>query len=122
MNLLIGNVCLGLAFVVVPALFLALCFRMARRKVHRLCYPAYFFLFGIAGGFSLAIGFSPSGLAASCMVFLVTLAPLASLGASVRLNFCPNRGRFEKVAMILGYAYPGLLLTAIVGAGLFSHS
>jgi hypothetical protein len=120
MDLLINIVGLSLALVVVPAVFLVLCFRMARRKVHRFCYPAYFFLFGIAGGLCLAVGLSPSGLAAACMVFLMTLAPLASLGASACLNFCRNRGRFENVAMILGYGYSGLILTAFVGGSLLS--
>ena len=120
MDLLINITGLALAFAVVPALYLALCFRMARRKVHRLCYPAYFFLFGIAGGLCLAIGLSPSGLAAVCMVFLMTIAPLACLGASACLNFCRNRGRFENTAMVLGYTYSGLIALAFAGVQLFA--
>lgn len=115
MNLLINIVGLALALGVVPALCLVLCFRMFRRNVHRLCYPAYFILFGIVGGLCLSVGLSPSGLAAACMVFLFTLAPLACFGASACLNFCRNRGRFESVAMVLGYSYSGLVLLAFVG-------
>jgi hypothetical protein len=118
--MLINIVGLSLALVVVPALFLGLCLRMARRKVHRFCYPAYFFLFGIVGGLCLAVVLSPSGLAAVCMVFLMTLAPLASLGASACLNFAKGRGRFENVAMILGYGYSGLIFTGFVGGSLLS--
>lgn len=112
---------LALALGVIPALYFAFRSRMMKRNVHRLCYPAYFYLFGIAGGFCLAIGLSPSGLAAACMVFLMTLAPLASFVASVRLNACPDRGPFENVAMVLGYAYSGLVLTAFVGGSLLYH-
>jgi hypothetical protein len=122
MDLLTNIISLGLAFAVVPALFIALCVRMARRKVHRFCYPAYFFLFGIVGGLCLAIALAPSGLAAACMVFLMTLAPLACLGASACLNFLKSRGRFENVAMILGYVYSGLIFTGFLGGSLFSHS
>ena len=120
MNLLINIVGLALALGVVPALYLVFFFRMFRRSVHRLCYPAYFFLFGIVGGWCLAIGLSPSGLAAACIVFLLTLAPLACLGASACLNFCRNRGRFENTAMVLGYSYPGLIALAFAGGQLFA--
>jgi hypothetical protein len=120
MDSLIRSICFALALAVVPAVYLAFCARMRARKVHRLCYQAYFYLFGIAGGFCLALSLSPSGLTGMCIVFLVTIAPLASLIASVRLNACPVRGRFENVAMVMGYLYPGLILTAFIGGPLLS--
>jgi len=122
MNMLPNIIGLALAPGVLPALYLALRARTRKRNVHPLCYPAYFFLFGIAGGLCLAMGLSPSGLAAARMVFLMTLAPSACFVTSVRLNFCPNRGRLENVAMALGYVYPGLILTAFVGVNLLSKS
>ncbi|RYD61239.1 MAG: hypothetical protein EOP83_17510 [Verrucomicrobiaceae bacterium] len=121
MDMLINNIGLILALGVVPALYLAFLSLMRKRNVHRHCYPAYFYLFGIAGGYCLAVGLSPSGLAAACMVFLITVAPLACFIASMRLKSCQNRGRFENVAMILGYVYSGLIMTTFVGGILFSR-
>lgn len=121
MNSLVNVMGLALALGVIPALYLALRSRMIERKVHPHCHSAYFYLFGIAGGLCLAIGLSPSGLAAACMVFLMTLAPLACLVASVRLSLCPNRGRFENVAMVLGYVYPGLILAVFAAGTLLSR-
>ena len=117
MNTLIVSSILGV--VIIPAAFLALCIWVALRRVHWLCYPAYFFLLGIAGGSCIALGLSPSGLAALCIVFLITVAPLACLLASVALHCQRVRGRFENVAMILGYCYSCLVLLAFLGGQSF---
>jgi hypothetical protein len=116
---------LALAFVVVPLTYFAFCVWMVFQRVSWLCYPAYFVLFGTVGGWCLAIGMSPSGLAASCMIFLLTLAPLSCLISSVVLQLRGGRTRIEKVAMISGYVYPVLLVDfCLVGqiySELFSH-
>ena len=104
----------GLGLVVVPAMFIGLCIWMVKRRVHWLCYPAYFFLFGVVGGACVALGLSPSGLAALCIVFLMVAAPIACLCASIALHTRRTRGRFENVAMILGYCYSGLLFMAFL--------
>ena len=119
MNSTIAILCFVFGLLVVPASFIALCIWMAKRRVHWLCYPAYFFLFGIVGGACIALGFSPSGLAALCIVFLMTAAPIACFCSSVALHFRRQRGRFENVAMILGYGYSGLIFIAFHGGQLF---
>lgn len=108
-----------LALVVIPAAFAALCTWMARKQAYWVCYPAYFFLFGIAGGGCIALGLSPSGLAALCILLLITAAPVACFLSSAVLNTRQNRGRFENMAMILGYAYSGLIITAFLVGQLF---
>jgi len=118
MNISIASTVFGL--IIVPAAFIGLCIRMALRRVHWLCYPAYFFLFGILGGGCIALSLSPSGLAALCIAFLMTVAPVACLSASVALQFQRARGCFENVAMILGYCYPSLVFLAFLAGHLFS--
>ena len=61
-----------LALLVCPALYLALCLRMRCLGISRPPYASYFFLFGTVGGWVLALAVSPSGLAVSCMIFLLT--------------------------------------------------
>jgi len=114
MDYIITIIAFGLALLVVPVLFIALCVWMAKRRVHWLCYPAYFFLFGIVGGGCIAVGLSPSGLAALCIVFLMMAAPIACLCASIALHTRRGRGRFENVAMVLGYCYSGFILMAFL--------
>lgn len=65
-----------------------------------------FFVFGTIGGWLLAFALSPSGLAASCVLFLVTVAPLALLASSVYLALRPERTVFHRVAMWSGFGYP----------------
>ena len=101
---------LFLGWVFVPVTYFVLCLWMVKRGACWLCYPAYFFLFGIIGGAFIALGLSPSGLAAICVLFLVTAAPVGCLCASVGLHLRRARGRFENVAMVLGYAYSGIIL------------
>lgn len=109
----------ALALLAFPAGFTALCIGMISRRVHWLCYPAYFILFGIAGGACLALGLSPSGVAALIILFLITAGSIASFFASAAINARRNRCRFENVAMILGYVYSGLIFTAFLAGWIF---
>lgn len=111
MGYLLNILFLGLALIVVPLSYIALCIRMKSYQASRLCYAAYFVLFGTVGGWCLALGLSPSGLAAMCIIFLGTAAPLACLASSLTLQFRSARTRFEKVAIIGGYTYVGFLAT-----------
>ena len=55
----------------------------------------------------------PPGLAAASIAFLMTVAPLACLLSSVALNSRAKRGRFENVAMTIGYAYPASMVMPV---------
>ena len=112
--------CLVIGLGVVPVIFLVFCGSMVECGTHWLCYPAYFFLFGIIGGVVIALGLSPSGLAATCIFFLATAAPAACLCSALALNRLSERGPFEKWAMILCYAYSGFFLAALTLALLCS--
>ena len=114
---------LTLALLIVPIAYIALCIRMKSYRPSGLCYVAYFVLFGTVGGWCLAFGLSPSGLAATCIVFLITLAPPACLVFSLVLQFRLIRTQFEEVSILGGYSYPGLLLVwfvAVLISSLFS--
>jgi len=121
LNQLTALVCLALALVLVPAAFVWLCVRMVKRRVHWLCYPAYIFLFGAVGGFCLAVGLSPSPIGGMLSVLVMVTTPLPCLCSSVALQFLRNRGRFEKVAMMLGYCYVGFFAVAIGSVWLFHN-
>lgn len=105
------TVFLGLALIVIPAAYIALCGWMRSRRVHRLSYLAHFFLFGALGGWCLALGFSPSGITAACTVFLVVTSPVCLI-TSLFLQFRQDRNPFDSVAMLGGYVYTLLLVVA----------
>jgi hypothetical protein len=77
---------LSLAGGFVPLTYIGTCIWLFRQRVHWLAYLAYFVLFGIVGGACLALALSPSGLAAVCMVFLMTAGPVGCLACSVSLH------------------------------------
>jgi hypothetical protein len=107
------SVFLGLAFVVIPASYLALCVWMTIRRSHWISFLAHFFLFGTVGGWCLAFGLSPSPLAAISIVFLLLTCPVCLI-TSLCLRFRKDRNRFDSVAMVGGYAYSILLAGAFV--------
>jgi len=117
---MINRLFLGLGLVVVPLLYIALCIWMTGRKVSGLCYAAYFVLFGTIGGWCLGVGLSPSGLAAMCVVFLATVAPLACLVSSIALQAQRTHTRFDEIAIIGGYSYIGLLVAWFIVILIFS--
>ena len=83
------------------------------------CYCAYFCLFGSIGGCFLAFAAGSSGLGASSVVFLLTLAPLACLAAAVTLTFYKRRIWCDTLAMSGCYLYFGAV--ASFWAGGWSH-
>ena len=112
---------LSLAGVGVPLAYISTCIWLSRRRVHWLTYFAYFVLFGILGGACLALALSPSGLAAVCMVFLMTAGPVGCLVCSFGLQMRRTRSRPESVAMVLGYCYGGLLAVLWVCGLIYQH-
>jgi len=94
-----------LAGAIVPLAYIGTCVWLFRRRVHWMTYIAYFVLFGLVGGACLALALSPSGLAALCIVFLMTVGPIGSLVCSLGLQLIRTRSKAETIAMILGYSY-----------------
>jgi mannose/fructose/N-acetylgalactosamine-specific phosphotransferase system component IID len=105
---------LGIAGVVLPAAYLATCFWLSRQQAWWFAYLAYFFLFGTVGGWTFAFAMSPSGLTATSIVFLVTAALVACLASSVILALKRKKGRAERIAMLGGFLYPGLLVLMVL--------
>ena len=105
---------LALGLIACPVAFVAVIRRMRAKGVAHPPIGPMFFLFGTLGGWFLAFAFSPSGLAALCMTFLMTAAPLALLASSIRLLKETNRSPFHRAAMWLGFCYP--LIIGLFGA------
>ncbi len=105
---------LGVAGIALPAAYLALCFWLWRQKAWWFAYFAYFFLFGTGGGWTFAFAMSPSGLTATSIVFLMTVALVACLASSVVLALKRPKGRAERVAMFSGFLYPGFLAVMVL--------
>jgi hypothetical protein len=107
---------LALAGGVAPIAYFVLCAWMFLRRVWWFTYCAYFFLFGSFGGWCFALAMSPSGLTAASIVFLVSAALVACLISALILQFRKQKSRFDKVAMIGGYAYPLLMVAYFLNA------
>jgi len=80
----------------------------------------FFFLFGTVGGWLLALSLSPSGLAASCMVLMITAAPIAVLASSIYLAIRAECSIYHRVALWSGFAYPAILVIFVIVAALIS--
>ena len=103
-----------LALLACPAAYFALCVRMRISGVQRPPYVPFFFLFGTLGGWLLGLALSPSGLAAVCLLFLVSFAPLSTIVSSIYLAIRSKPSRYHRVAMWSGFAYPALLAVWLV--------
>ena len=98
-----------LAGLACPIAYVALVSRMRTQKVENPPIIPMFCLFGTIGGWLLAFALSPSGLAAMCIVFLITIAPIVLFVASVRLSAMKNKTIYHRVSMWSGFSYPGVL-------------
>ena len=98
-----------IAAVIMPSVFLATFVILLKQREPFLTYCAYFVLCGSVGGWGFAFANSPSGITASSIVFLLTIAPVVSLSLSIALSFSAKRSRAASVAMMLGYFHPFLL-------------
>lgn len=63
---------------------------------------------------------SPSGMAAMCVLFLVTVAPVVLLVTSILLATRREGTLFHHIAMWSGFAYPTLLGIVVLLGG-FIH-
>ena len=96
---------LTIALVGCPGGFWLLYGVMCELEVPRAPTLPFFFVFGTVGGWLLAFALSPSGLAAVCVIVLVTAAPLALLASSIYLAVRSERTVFHRVAMWSGFGY-----------------
>ena len=113
MDLPLRQACLLVALVGLPVTFPVFCIGLSRRRQGWLIsYLAYYFLFGCAGQWLLAVGLSPSGISQMLRIGLLTAAPAASLGLAVALQMRPTRVPFDTGALVGCYAY-----LAVVAAG-----
>lgn len=106
MGMVFSIFCLVISLLVLPGAYIALCLQMSARKVERPPYLAAFVLFGNVGGWVLAFGLSPSGLAASCIVFLVFIAFPALMLSSIILLCRKNRSWLQDTVMMGGFMFP----------------
>lgn len=113
---------LGIAGVLLPAAYLAVCFWLGRQKAWWFTYLAYFVQFGTVGGWAFAFAMSPSGLAAASIVFLMTVALVACLASSLILALWRQKGRAERIAMFGGLLYPGFLAVMLYTGSLVSRA
>lgn len=116
MEIFIRLALLVVAALVLPIGYIRLCDSMRERDVPRPPRVAFFFLFGTVGGWVLAFMLSPSGLAAMCIVLMLSLAPLAMLACSTYLAVQPERTSFHRFAMWSGFAYCGILTLGVITA------
>ena len=94
---------------------------MKKEGVRRPPYVAYFFIFGTVGGWFLARALSPSGLAATCTVALVTAAPLALLASAIAMTQEQERSIYHRIVLWTGFGYPSLLASFAAFAALYSR-
>jgi hypothetical protein len=110
---------LVIAALVLPICYVWLCGVMRERGIVRPPRVAFFFLFGTVGGWVLAFMLSPSGLTATCIVLMMTAAPLALLLSSIYLAIRPESTPFHRVAMWCGFAYCAIPALGFITSMLF---
>jgi len=119
MESIIRLVLLVVAVLGLPIAYFRVCNSMRERAIPRPPRVPLFFLFGTVGGWVLAFMLSPSGLAAMCIVLMVSAAPLAVLISSAYLALRSERTLFHRVPMWSGFAYCGILAAGVIAAMLF---
>ena len=97
-----------------PIAYLRLCRSMRENVLPHPPRVAFFFLFGTVGGWVLAFMLSPSGLAARCILLMVTVSPITLLISSVYLASRPERSFLHRLAMWSGVGYCALLALGAV--------
>ena len=116
----ITRICLAAGFVVLPLCYIVLCMLMSGSGVPRAPYVPFFCIFGSYGGWLLAFGFSPSGLTALSLTFLLTLAPLSLIVSAAWAWRLRSVSRYHRVALYCSFSYFGFLF-ALVCISWISH-
>ena len=106
--------CLLATVVGLPVLFPLFCLVLSRRRQGGLLsYAAYFFLFGCAGQWLLAVGLVPSEVTQTLRIGLLTAAPAVCLALAVALQRQLSRVPFDTGAMVSCYLYPALVVVGV---------
>ena len=114
MDFFLRQTCLLAAVVGMPVLFPVFCVVFSRRRQGwLLSYVAYFFLFGCAGQWLLAIGLVPSDVTQTLRTGLLTVAPAVCLALALALQRRPSRLPFDTGALVSCYLYPALVVAGI---------
>jgi hypothetical protein len=111
-----STVLLLIALLGIPLAFVALCRRLHMRRAWWFTYAAYFILSGTLGGWVLAYGLSPSGLAGLCIVWLTSVGTVACLAVGLVYLFRRKKDKWEYGALIGGITYPALIALVLVYA------
>jgi hypothetical protein len=115
-------VLLATAAGVLPCAYLGLCLWMLVKKVPRPPFVSYFFLFGVAGGWTFAVAMSPSGLAAVSIIFLIVIAPLSTVLGAALVWSRRSLTWYHRCALALSLCYPALLIVGWLGLTITSAS
>ena len=107
---------LALALAVWPIAFMVTCAAMHEQKLDSRPYFRLFVAFGITGGWFLAFGFSPSGMTASCIVFLMTIGFIAALITALSLIGSRKQSKFHAFSFYACATHAGLLMLGFVVA------
>ncbi len=99
------------AVLILPTSYFIVCILMQKRAIPRPPRVPFFFLFGTLGGWMLAFM-----LSATCVVMMVTAAPLAIFISSTYLAAREERTTFHQVAMWSGFSYCGILAAAVIAS------
>ena len=103
-----------IALILCPIGYIYVLERMNKKAINnppRLCL---FCIFGTLGGWFLALALSPSGLTATCVVFLVTVSPLALLITSTITLSERRQSIYHKVSAWIGLSYLVLLCLGVI--------
>lgn len=105
-----------IAVLVLPVCYSTLCGTMREQRVPNPPRVAFFFLFSTVGGWLLSFAAAPSGITAMCLVLVMTAAPFFLLLSSIDLAMQPERTKFHRIAMWLGFAYSAIATLVFVAS------
>ena len=118
MEPIVRTLCLLLALLVLPGIFVAYCLGMSReRQGLVLSYLASYVLLGCVAGWCLVAGLWPSGASHVFRWFLLTAAPLSCFGLAVALQARPRPSPLDRSALMGCYVYPALVAAGLAHPG-----
>ena len=106
-----------IAFIVCPTVYFYVVERMNKDEVKNPPQACLFCIVGTVGGWFLALGISPSGLTALCMMFLIFVSPIAVIITSFVTRQEKHQSRYHKMISFLGLIYSilfGLCVLAVL--------
>ncbi len=108
-------------FFIIALIILPICYFyvIERMEVKAISNPPRFMvfcIFGTFGGWFLALALSPSGLAAICMMFLLTVSPIALIMTSAVTWSKRKQSIYHRISALIGFTYLVLLIIGIITA------